>query len=143
VQGKRDVAKQRYEKVIAANPESAVAANNLAWIYAEENTNLDVALSLARTAKRLAPDNADFTDTLGVVLLKKGLATAAIPEFQAAANKLPKNATVQLHLAQAYRAAGKADEATAAAQRALKLDPAFPEANEAQAIVASRGKATK
>ena len=126
--------------MLAANPQSAVAANNLAWIYAEEGANLDVALNLAQTAKRAAPDNPDFIDTLGVVLLKKGLAAAAIAEFQAAVNKSPKNATIQLHLAQAFVAAGKADEARAAAQKALTIDPAFPEASEARAIVERRGK---
>jgi tetratricopeptide (TPR) repeat protein len=139
-QGKKDVAKQRYEKALAANPESATAANNLAYIYAEDGVNLDVALSLAQTAKRLAPDNPDFTDTLGFVLLKKGLADAAIAQFQAAVNKSPKNATIQLHLAQAFVAAGKADEARAAAQKALTIDPAFPEAGEAKAILERRGK---
>jgi len=139
-QGKLDVAKQRYEKVVAANPQSAMAANNLAYIYAEEGGNLDVALNLAQTAKRVSPDNPNFIDTLGFVLLKKGLAPAAIPEFQAALNKSPRNATIQLHLAQAFAAAGKADEARAAAQKALAIDPAFPEASEARAIVERRGK---
>ena len=138
--GKLDVAKQRYEKALAANPQSAVAANNLAWIYAEEGGNLDVALNLAQTAKRAAPDNPNFIDTLGFVLLKKGLAAAAIPEFQAAVNKSPKNATIQLHLAQAFAAAGQADDARVAAQKALAIDPAFPEASEARAIVERRGK---
>ena len=141
--GKLDVAKQRYEKVLAANPQSAVAANNLAWIYADEGGNLDVALNLAQTAKRAQPDNPNFIDTLGFVLLKKGLAAAAIAEFQAAANKSPKNATMQLHLAQALAAAGHADDARAAAQKALAIDPAFPEASEARAIVEGRGKPAK
>jgi tetratricopeptide (TPR) repeat protein len=138
--GKLDVAKQRYEKALATNPQSAVAANNLAWIYAEEGGNLDVALNLAQTAKRAEPDNPNFVDTLGFVLLKKGLAAAAISEFQAAVNKSPKNATMQLHLAQAFAAAGKADDARAAAQKALAIDPAFPEANEARAIIERQGK---
>ena len=67
-----------------------MAANNLAYIYAEEGGNLDIALNLAQTAKQVAPDNPNFTDTLGFVLLKKGLASAAIPEFQAAVNKSPE-----------------------------------------------------
>jgi tetratricopeptide (TPR) repeat protein len=139
-QGKLDVAKQRYEKELALNPQAAVAANNLAWIYAEEGGNLDVALNLAQTAKRAEPDNPNFSDTLGFVLLKKGLAASAIPEFQAAVNKSPKNATIQLHLAQAFAADGQGDNARMAAQKALAIDPAFPEASEARAIVEGRGK---
>ena len=139
-QGKLDVAKQRYEKALAANPQSAVPANNLAWIYAEEGGNLDTALELARTAKRAEPENPNFTDTLGFVLMKRGLPASAIPEFQAAVHTSPKNATIQLHLAQAFAAAGQADNAMVAAQKALLIDPAFPEASEARAIVERRGK---
>jgi tetratricopeptide (TPR) repeat protein len=139
-QGKLDVAKQRYEQALKANPNSAVAANNLAFIYAEQGGNLDMALSLAQTAKRVAPDDPNFIDTLGFVLLKKGLAVSAITEFQAAVNKAPKNATIQLHLAQAYEAAGRADDAKLTAQKALGIDPAFPEANEARAIVQRGGR---
>jgi predicted Zn-dependent protease len=117
-----------------------VAANNLAWIYAAEGGNLDVALNLAQTAKRAEPDNPNFIDTLGFVLLKKGLAASAIPEFQAAVNKSPKNATIQLHLAQAFAAVGQGDNARMAAQKALAINPAFPEAGEARAIVEGRGK---
>ena len=142
-QGKRDVAKQRYEKVLAANPQSGLAANNLAMIYAEGGGSLEVALDLAQTAKRAAPDNPDFIDTLGFVLLKKGFADRAIAEFQSAVNKSPKNATIQLHLAQAFAAAGKAAEARAAAQKALAIDPAFPEAAQARAIIERGGKPAK
>ena len=139
-QGKVAVAKERYQKVLALNPQSAVAANNLAWIYAEEGANLDVALGLAQTATRAAPDDPAFTDTLGVIFLKKGQSASAIPYLKAAVNKAPKNATIHLHLAQAFVAAGKPDEARAAAEKALSIDPSFPEAAEAKAIVQRRGK---
>ena len=49
---------------------------------------------------------------------------------------------MQLHLAQAFAAAGNAADAKAAAQKALAIDPAFPEAGEARAIVEGRGKPT-
>jgi tetratricopeptide (TPR) repeat protein len=139
-QGKVGVAKERYQKVLALNPQSPVAANNLAWIYAQEGANLDVALGLAQTATRAAPDNPEFADTLGVIFLKKGQVSSAMPYLQAAVNKAPKNATIQLHLAQAFVASGKADEARAAAEKALAIDPSFPEAAEAKAIVQRRGK---
>jgi tetratricopeptide (TPR) repeat protein len=139
-QGKVAVAKDRYQKVLALNPESPVAANNMAWIYYEEGANLDVALKLAQTATRAAPDSPEFTDTLGMIMLKKGLAASAIPYLQTAVNKMPTNPTIRLHLAQAFAAAGKADEARAAAEKALAINPSFPEAAEARAIVQRRGR---
>ena len=75
-----------------------------------------------------------------MIYLKKGQVASALPYLQAAANKAPKNATIQLHLAQAFVASGKADEARAAAEKALAIDPSFPEAAEAKAIVQRRGK---
>ena len=140
-QGKLDVARQRYEKVLAANPESPVAANNLAWIYAEQGGNLDMALNLAQTAKRLAPTNPNFIDTLGVVLTKKGLWTAAIAELEEATNMSPKNATIHLHLAQALVGSGKGEEARKIAQKALQIDPNFPEAGDARLIVEGKADA--
>jgi tetratricopeptide (TPR) repeat protein len=142
-QGKVAVAKERYKKVLALNPQSPVAANNLAWIYAVEGANLEIALGLAQTATRAAPDNPEFTDTLGFIFLKKGQFASAIPYLQTAANKAPKNATIQLHLAQAFVGANKPDAAREAAEKALAINPSFPEAAEAKAIVQRRGKASE
>jgi tetratricopeptide (TPR) repeat protein len=133
-QGKLDVARQRYEKALSVNPESPVAANNLAYMYVEKGENLDVALNLAQTAKRLNPENADYIDTLGVVLMKKRLFSAAIAELETAANLSPKSAIIHLHLAQALAGGGNADEARRVARRALAIDPSFPEAKDARAI---------
>ena len=55
-----------------------MAANNLAWRYAEDGGNLDVALSLAQTAKRKLPDSPEVSDTLGWIYLKKDLDTQAV-----------------------------------------------------------------
>ncbi len=43
-QGKRDEAKKAYEAAVSGTENAPVAANNLAFIYAEQGTNLDEAL---------------------------------------------------------------------------------------------------
>ncbi len=136
-QGKLDVAQQRYEKVVAANPQAAVAANNLAWLYAEKGTNLDVALNLAQSAHRAEPDDVNFLDTLGVVLSKKGLWDMAITELRDAARR-SDNPTIYLHLAQALAGKGSDAEARETARKALAIDPNFPEADEARRLVGSK-----
>ena len=60
-QGKKDDAKKRYEDIVGRQPTSAMAANNLAWIYQEENTKLDDALRLAQGAATRVPDNPKCT----------------------------------------------------------------------------------
>ena len=74
MQGKLDDAKAAYEKVLAIDPKSPAAANNLAQIYVDRNENLDVALQLAQTAKAGLPNSHEVDDTLGWIYYKKGLA---------------------------------------------------------------------
>ena len=78
-QGKRDEATRWYEETLAAVKDAPVAANNLAYIYAEEGTNLDMALQLATDAKQGLPDNPDVDDTLGWIYYKKDMASSGHP----------------------------------------------------------------
>ena len=48
--GDHDGARAQYERVLALDPHAGVAANNLAWIYAESG-RLDEALKLATIAQ--------------------------------------------------------------------------------------------
>ena len=52
-----DKAQARYEQALKLNPKFAPAANNLAWIQADHGGNLDVALSLAQTAREQQPND--------------------------------------------------------------------------------------
>ena len=81
-QGRVDEARERLEQAIDVDPEAAVAANNLAWLYAEANENLDRALSLAQRATAKLPNLAETHDTLGWVHYKRNLVELAIPLFE-------------------------------------------------------------
>ena len=89
MQGNRAEARKRYERVLQIDSRAPVAANNLAYIYAEEGGNLDVALQLAQTAKQKLPDVPEVTDTVGWVYYKKDLPGLAIPLFEQALAKAP------------------------------------------------------
>src|SRR5262249_6603463 len=51
-----DKAQAHYETILKVNPKFAPAANNLAWMLAEQGGNLDVALSYAQTAREQRPE---------------------------------------------------------------------------------------
>lgn len=62
-----------YKKAISLNQSLAIAHNNLAVCYTELQRNLDKALTHARTATNLEPDNANYWDTLATIYAKLGL----------------------------------------------------------------------
>ena len=137
-QNKKADAKSWYEKTLAIDKNAPVAANNLAYIIAEETDgNLDVALQLAQTAKAGLPDSAEVDDTLGWVYYKKGLATLAIRSFTESIEKDPKNATYHYHLGLAYINNREPDRARASLQEALSLKPSSDEAAAVQKALAS------
>lgn len=121
--GQRDKAIERYEAAIRYRPDFAEAKNNLAYIYAESGKNLDRALDLAQDAKALLPDSPSVADTLGWVLYKRGVPSAAISYLmEAEAHTDPGDASlgeVRFHLAQAYDANGDKAQAAQAVDRAL------------------------
>jgi len=140
-EGQTDLARKKFEQVIAIDPRSVVANNNLAWIYAEIGTDLDYALGLAQAATAQAPDQPEVMDTLGWVYYKKNLPERAIPLFESCVKKAPTNAGYHHHLGLAYLKAGKSAEARASFQRALANNPDATTASDARRALAQIGAA--
>lgn len=111
-----------FQKALDVDPNLAVAQNNLAWVYAEQGQNLDVALGLAQKAKSRNPDAVSFTDTLAWVMYKKGDYTEAIPYLQDCVKKTPDSGQFRYHLGMALVAAGQKEQGKAALQAALKMN---------------------
>jgi tetratricopeptide (TPR) repeat protein len=137
MQGQPDAARATYEKAVELDPDAAVAANNLAWIYATTGGNLDVALQLAQSAKRKLPDNPDVNDTLGYIYYKKDLHSLAIPALKASVAKDAKSPVYHSHLGLAYAKAGDVENAREHLSSALKLKPDFDGAQEARRVLES------
>jgi tetratricopeptide (TPR) repeat protein len=131
-QGKREEAKRWYQATVVDLGTAPIAANNLAYIYAEEGSNLDVALQLASGAKKDLPDNPQVNDTLGWVYYKKDLAGLAIGPLEEAAKKIPDSPEIQYHLGMAYAKTSDTAKARAALERALRLNPQFADAASAR-----------
>jgi tetratricopeptide (TPR) repeat protein len=117
-----------YEQLLAAHPDVPVAANNLAYIYAETGGNLDKALQLAQDAVRLKPDSADYNDTLGWVYLKKDLHSQAINAFQTSVKLNPRSPEFHYHLGLAYLRGEQFQKAGDELRAAIKLKPDYRDA---------------
>lgn len=135
-QGKRDEAKKAYEAAVSGTDNAPVAANNLAFIYAEQGTNLDMALQLATAAKQRLPNDASVDDTIGWVYYKKGMPSLAVRPLEESLKKRPDTAEVLFHLGLTYAKLGEKAKARAALERALKLDPRIG-GDEARQVLAS------
>ena len=136
-QNKTAEAAQQYEKVMQAEPRAAVAANNLAWLYADSGQKLDQALQFAQAAKAELPDVAAVSDTLAFVYLKRRQPDLAIPLAREALAKEPDNPTYHFRLGQAYADSGKTEDARREMAAALKLNPQFPGADEARRVMSA------
>jgi tetratricopeptide (TPR) repeat protein len=137
IQKRPQDAQKVYERVVAANPSASMAANNLAYLYAENGGNLDVALDLAQKALQQQPDSPQVNDTLGWVYYKKDMAGMAITPFETAIKRDATNATYQYHAGLAYARSGNRSKAREAFREALRLKPDFPEATAALQKVGS------
>jgi tetratricopeptide (TPR) repeat protein len=143
--GRRDDAIREYEAVIRIDPEQGVALNNLAWLLAtrdpENARTLDRALQLAQQAKEVLPESPSVADTLGYVMLKKKIPSAAISLFREAMDGYekgdPVRSVVRYHLAQAYEVSGDRGRAIEELQLALAEAAAFPERSAAEAMLKS------
>jgi tetratricopeptide (TPR) repeat protein len=68
----------RYEAILHDYPASALHHNNLAWLAAKLNRDLDMALEHAQKAVALRPEQAGYLDTLAEVQYNRGNRAEAI-----------------------------------------------------------------
>ncbi|HWT03709.1 MAG TPA: tetratricopeptide repeat protein [Pyrinomonadaceae bacterium] len=136
-----DAAIENYRKALELDPNSAIAANNLAWAYAVHGKgNLDEAVALAQGVVQRFPEVPGFADTLGWVYYKKGLHDSAVEQLQKVVDKAGDSAGYRFHLGMAL--AGKGDKAAARREleQALRLgekQPSFTDAEEARRTLAT------
>jgi tetratricopeptide (TPR) repeat protein len=128
--GDRQRAIAYYRKVLDADSDFAPAANNLAWDYASLDSNLDQALELAQRARRLSPKDPHIADTLGFVMLKRGIASAAVPLLREGVDGLPRSPSTHYHLGLALLSTDQPAEASGELATALKLDPNSRDADD-------------
>lgn len=105
-------AEQILEELLGERPDDPGVNNDLGYLYADQNKNLDQALKMIELAVSVEPDNRAYLDSLGWVLYRLKRHEEALdallkantdPEFQ--------DATLQEHLGDVYEALGRHEEA--------------------------------
>jgi Tfp pilus assembly protein PilF len=139
MQRRGDEARQTFERVLSIDPRAGVAANNLAWMYAESGSSLELAAQLAETAKAALPNRAEVHDTLGWVHYKRDAFPQAIEAFQRSLELDPRSADASYHLALAYERIGDKARARLALEQYLKLDGTSSRSTEAKRRLESLG----
>jgi tetratricopeptide (TPR) repeat protein len=134
--GMHDDAIGEYKQAIQLGPNEATQAyNNLAWLYAQQGTNLEEALSLAEKAKELNPGDGNVLDTLGLIYYLNQMYDKAIISLESAKVSLPDDPTIRYHLGMAYYKKGSKEKALSELNRALEIDRNFPKAAEIRQTV--------
>ena len=135
-QKRYELSEAHYRAALEVKPEFAAAANNLAYILADQDKDIDEALRLARMAKEKLPNSPYVMDTLGWAYFRKGLYPSAIGEFSDSLAEIPDNPAVAYHLGMAYYKNGDAHKARVELEKALGLDENFNGAEEARQVLA-------
>lgn len=146
--GNITAAEAAYRKALEITPETPIAANNLAWLIADNNGNLDEALQHATMAVGKSANVAGFYDTLAYVYLKKGLVSPAVEQAKKAValdesaakkNGATPNAGYRVRLAAALAKAGDKASARREVEFSLRFANALSqrEVTEAKSVLAS------
>jgi tetratricopeptide (TPR) repeat protein len=128
-------AEDAYRNALTLNSQDPLASNSLAKAMLETGGNLDVALSLAQTARRGLPDSPSVADNLAWIYYQKGAYQSAIGLLQEALklqekNKMPDNADIHYHLGMAYEKTDHAALARQHLEQVLKINPNYRDAAE-------------
>ena len=138
-QNKRDVARKYYEQAVKIEPTNALALNNLAYLIAESNGDLEQALTYATRAKQRLPDHPEINDTLGWIYLKKNLTDNAIDTFRNLVVQAPQNSTYHYHYAMALNQKGDREAAKKECQAALNNKPRKEEEGQIKTLIGKLG----
>jgi len=128
-----------YKKALQNDPKQSVAANNLAYRMLLNGENVDVALTLAQTARQKTPNSPNTADTLAWAYYYKGTYAFARDLLEDAVKADPKNATMEYHLGMVYGKLKDKNNASIHLKKAVSLAPGSPTAKDAQTALQGLG----
>ncbi len=130
-------AEDDYKKALTIQPDNASAQNNLAFLMLNNNEDVDMALSLAQSARRSMPHSPSTADTLAWAYYRKGIYESALGLLEDAAKTDPNDASIQYHLGMVYSKMGKKTDAADHLKKAASLAPGTQTSNDASKALGS------
>jgi tetratricopeptide (TPR) repeat protein len=109
------------EKILKIQPDHPEALNYIGYTWADENKNLDLALSYIKRAIVQKPANGFIRDSLGWVYFRLGDFSRAKEELEKAVSLEPRDPHIFDHLGDACKALGQKDKALEAYTKTLEL----------------------
>jgi tetratricopeptide (TPR) repeat protein len=137
--GDQRKAEDYYRRALQIQPAQPVASNNLAYLMLENGENVDVALTLAQTARRAMPNSPSSADTLAWAYYYKGTYGFARDLLEGAIKVNPNSPAMQYHLGMVYSKLGDKNSAAIHLKKAVALAPASPAARDARAALQKVG----
>ncbi len=98
LQGMERQSVEYLKEAVKLDPDNATALNNLGYVLAEMEDELDQAISMCKKAHDMKPDNPAYLDSLGWVCYKKGRKAEARSYLRRALSLLPDNHIIRSHL---------------------------------------------
>jgi len=86
---------KNYEKILAKNPNDVITLNNAAWLYSQDKNPR--ALTLAKRAYQLAPNNGAIADTYGWILFNNGDKAQGKILIEQAIKLIPNEPSIKEH----------------------------------------------
>jgi tetratricopeptide (TPR) repeat protein len=112
-------AEQQFKKVIASDPQHAMALNYLGYMLADQNMKLDEAFGYIKRALDIDPNNGAYLDSIGWAYFRLGKYELAEERLVKAAQKINTDPTVHDHLGDLYQKMGRLKLAATHWERAL------------------------
>jgi tetratricopeptide (TPR) repeat protein len=109
--------------ILEEEPDNTQANNDLAYLWADQNKNIDRARPMVEKALKAEPENPAYIDTYGWVLYREGKFAEAVEQLEKA-SKLPngEDSTIYDHLGDAWEKQGRHEKAVEAWKKALQLE---------------------
>jgi tetratricopeptide (TPR) repeat protein len=112
-------AEQQFKKVLASDPQHAMALNYLGYMLADQNMKLEEAFGYIKRALEIDPTNGAYLDSIGWAYFRLGKYELAEENLVKAAQKINTDPTVHEHLGDLYQKTGRLKLAATHWERAL------------------------
>jgi Flp pilus assembly protein TadD len=122
-----------FRRALSLVPNQASVLNYLGYSWANKDHHLPEARQMLEKAAAGRPNDGAIIDSLGFVMLRQGEVAQAVATLQRAVELEPEDSTINMHLGDAYAAAGRKLEARYQWRRALTLNPTPDDATKLEA----------